>query len=90
MEAMFHYTHGIKLDPRNAYLYSNRSLAFLRMQQYYHALEDAKTTIQLRPNWAKVYHKFTYSLDGCKLDFSRCVYNICMFLETWLKMSLIN
>jgi len=58
MEAMFHYTHGIKLDPRNAYLYSNRSLAFLRMQQYYHALEDAKTTIQLKPNWAKVCHKF--------------------------------
>jgi len=54
VEAMFHYTHGIKLDPGSGYLYSNRSLSFLRMQQYYHALEDAKTTIRLMPTWAKV------------------------------------
>ena len=44
VEAMFHYTHGIKLDPGSGYLYSNRSLSFLRMQQHYHALENAKTT----------------------------------------------
>lgn len=60
VEAMFHYTHAIKLDPRNAYLYSNRSLAFLHMQQYYHALEDAKTTIQLMPRWAKVFHSLSF------------------------------
>jgi len=54
IEAMLHYTHGIKCDPRSAYLYSNRSLAFTRMQQYYYALKDAKTAIQLRPNWTKV------------------------------------
>jgi len=54
VEAMFHYTLGVKHDPHNAYLYSNRSLAFLRMEQYYLALEDAKTAIQLMPKWAKV------------------------------------
>ena len=66
IEAMFHYTHAVKLDPHNAYLYSNRSLAFLRMQQYYYALDDAKTTIRLMPKWAKVCHSFmavaTYTL----------------------------
>jgi len=54
IEAMINYTHGIKCDPQNAYLYSNRSLAFLRMQHYYYALEDAKMTIHLLPKWTKV------------------------------------
>lgn len=57
IEAMIHYTHGIKCDPQNAYLYSNRSLSFLRMQQYYYALEDAKMTIQLMPKWTKGYYR---------------------------------
>ena len=54
IEAMIHYTRGIKLDPQSPHLYSNRSQAFLRMEQYYHALEDAKTTIRMMPKWAKV------------------------------------
>lgn len=54
MEAVLHYTHAIKLDPKNYSLYSNRSLAFLKLQQYFYALEDAKETIKLKPDWAKV------------------------------------
>lgn len=53
-ESILHYTHAIKLDPKNYSLYSNRSLAFLKIQQFYHALEDANETIRLNPNWAKV------------------------------------
>lgn len=67
IEAMFHYTHGIKRDPRNAYLYSNRSLAFLHMQQYYYALEDAKTTTRLMPNWPKVSHKLIHTSNICNI-----------------------
>lgn len=52
--AVLHYTHAIKLDPRNYTLHSNRSFAFLKMGQYYHSLQDAKETINLNPNWAKV------------------------------------
>jgi len=58
VEAVLYYTHGIKVDPNNAYLYSSRSLAFLHMQQYYFALEDAKKTIELMPKWVKVCHMF--------------------------------
>ncbi|XP_075230363.1 hsp70-Hsp90 organising protein-like isoform X2 [Lycorma delicatula] len=56
-EAMLHYSHAIKLDPKNYTLYSNRSLAFLRMNQFYFALKDAKETIRLNPYWAKGYFR---------------------------------
>ncbi|GLG95870.1 hypothetical protein R5R35_007893 [Gryllus longicercus] len=52
-ESILHYTEAIKLDPQNFSLYSNRSLAFLKMQQFYLAMEDAKQTIRLKPDWAK-------------------------------------
>ncbi|KAK6643778.1 hypothetical protein RUM43_000041 [Polyplax serrata] len=56
-EAILHYSHAIKLDSQNHSLYSNRSLAFLKIQQYYLALEDAKETIRLKPDWAKGYFR---------------------------------
>lgn len=57
IEAMIHYTHALKLDPNHYQLYSNRSFAFLKLQQYYYALEDAKQTIFHKPNWAKGYFR---------------------------------
>ena len=58
-EAILHYSQAIKIDPTSPQLYSNRSLAFLKFYQYYHALQDANTTIQLDPTWAKVlFHQF--------------------------------
>ena len=51
---MLHYTQAIKAEPRNHLLYSNRSLAFLKIDQHYHALEDAKKVVQLMPDWPKV------------------------------------
>lgn len=53
-EAVLHYTQAIKLEPTNYALYSNRSFAFLKIQQYYFAMEDANETIRLNPTWAKV------------------------------------
>lgn len=56
-EAMYHYTVALKIDPQNYSLYSNRSLAFLRMQQYHLSMEDAIMTIQLKPDWTKGYYR---------------------------------
>lgn len=56
-EAILHYTHAIKLSPNDAILFSNRSLAFLKMQQYYYANEDADSAIALNPTWAKGYFR---------------------------------
>lgn len=57
VEAVLHYTKAIKLDPKNYVLYSNRSFAFLKIDQLYLSLEDANETINLQPNWAKGYFR---------------------------------
>jgi tetratricopeptide (TPR) repeat protein len=54
IEAMLHYTRGIKINPSSPHLYSNRSQAFLHMGQYYQALEDVNTALGMMPKWAKV------------------------------------
>lgn len=53
-EAVFHYSHALKIDPLNYSIYSNRSLAFLKMQLYYFSMKDALQTIKIAPDWAKV------------------------------------
>ncbi|GBP60191.1 Hsp70-Hsp90 organizing protein 3 [Eumeta japonica] len=57
VEAVLHYTQGIKIDPANYVLYSNRSFAFLKLDQHYLALEDANETVRLQPQWAKGYFR---------------------------------
>lgn len=54
IEAVLHYTHAIKMDPSNYVLYSNRSFAFLKLDQHYLSLQDANETVKLQPQWAKV------------------------------------
>jgi len=66
-EALLHYTHAIKEDNRSAKLFCNRSLAFLRLQQYYYAIEDAKQTIDLDTNWFKGYFRRAEVLYECGL-----------------------
>ncbi len=48
------YTSGIREDPNNHLLYSNRCAAWLKMSKDHKALEDAEKCIQLQPLWAKV------------------------------------
>jgi len=55
LEAVLNYTFAIKFDLRNAELYSNRSMAFLKSEQCYYSLEDAEQAIAIRPRWAKGY-----------------------------------
>lgn len=57
IEAMLHYTQAIKLDKSNPLLYSNRSLSFLKLQQYYFARDDANSCIKLDCGWPKGYYR---------------------------------
>lgn len=51
------YTTAIKMTPKDPILYSNRSLAFLKINQLYYAHEDAEKAIELDPDWAKGYFR---------------------------------
>ncbi|KAM3965573.1 uncharacterized protein ACR2FA_000423 [Aphomia sociella] len=57
IEAVLHYTQAIKMDPSNYVLYSNRSFAFLKLDQHYLSLQDANETVRLQPQWAKGYFR---------------------------------
>jgi len=57
------YTKGIKIDPDNAVLYSNRSASFLQLLKVTKALADADMSIKLRPTWEKGYYR-----KGCALE----------------------
>lgn len=48
------YTDAIILDPANHVLYSNRSAAHLRLNQWDEALYDARKCKQMKPDWSKV------------------------------------
>ncbi|GFO42033.1 stress-induced-phosphoprotein [Plakobranchus ocellatus] len=56
-EAVIHYSEAVKHDPNSAVLHSNRSLAFLRLDQLYLAMEDAQQAIKLEPNWPKGFYR---------------------------------
>lgn len=57
IEAVIHYTQAIKMEPNNYVLYSNRSFAFLKLDQHYLSLQDANETVRLQPQWAKGYFR---------------------------------
>eukprot|EP00884_Botryococcus_braunii_P016906 jgi/Botrbrau1/389/Bobra.110_2s0044.1 len=51
------YTKGIKADPSNAVLYSNRSACLLKLLKIQKALSDADECIRLEPEWEKGYYR---------------------------------
>lgn len=55
--ALLLYSDAIKLSPKDSALYSNRSLVFLKLKQYYYANQDAETVIQLNPTWPKGHYR---------------------------------
>ena len=55
--AIRYYERSIKLDPNEAATYSNRSLAYLKLNDYKNAFDDAETAIRLMPGYLKAYHR---------------------------------
>ncbi|GKT64304.1 heat shock protein sti1 [Colletotrichum tofieldiae] len=52
-EAVAKFTEAIKLQPDNHILYSNRSAAYASKKDWQNALEDAKKTTEIKPDWPK-------------------------------------
>ena len=65
-DAIKFYTEAIAVDSENHVLYSNRSAAYAKAEKYDEALQDAKKTVEIKPDWAKVcckkLHIYTHIL----------------------------
>lgn len=57
VQAIDLYTKAIELDSTNAILYSNRSLAHLKSEDYGLAINDASKAIECDPEYAKAYFR---------------------------------
>jgi len=49
---------AIDLAPKNHVLFSNRSAAYAKQENYTAALKDAERVLELKPDWPKVYFFF--------------------------------
>lgn len=58
------YTKGIKEEPENTVLYSNRCAALLKLQKAGKALSDAETCIHIRPDWEKGHYRKAMVLEA--------------------------
>ena len=53
-EAVEHYSAGIALEPDNHVLFSNRSAAYCKLEEFGKALDDANQCVKINPQWGKV------------------------------------
>lgn len=53
-EAVEYYTKGLEKEPLNAILLANRSMAYLKLENFNNALKDAKKSIEIDPKYIKV------------------------------------
>jgi stress-induced-phosphoprotein 1 len=65
-EAVACYTKAIELDPSDHVFYSNRSAAYLSMDDAAHALEDAEACIKTKADWAKGHARKGAALHALK------------------------
>ena len=56
-DAILNYTKAIELNSNNPVYYSNRSMAYLRVESFGYALADASKAIDLDPKYIKGYYR---------------------------------
>ena len=76
-QAIEQFTAAIELNRTNYTLYSNRSAAYIRLGRFAEALEDAKKTLELKPDWPKVCLFLVTLVYLCIYSHSVCV---CVFV----------
>lgn len=52
--AIKYYTEALTLDPKNVSVFSNRCSAYFSLENYREALNDAKQSINISPEFSKV------------------------------------
>jgi len=63
-EAVDKFSQAIELDSQNHVLYSNRSGAYASLKDWKNALEDAKKTTEIKPDWSKGWSRKGGALHG--------------------------
>uniref|UniRef100_A0A7R9XLY5 STI1 domain-containing protein n=1 Tax=Polyblepharides amylifera TaxID=1486889 RepID=A0A7R9XLY5_9CHLO len=75
-EAIEHFSAAIELDASNHVLFSNRSAAQASLKNFQAALDDAKKTTSLKPDWPKGFSRLGAAFYGLgELDKSVSAYN---------------
>ena len=75
--AVKHLTVALSLDEKSHVLYSNRCTAYIALEQYERAMEDADECVRLQPTWAKGYSRRAAAkfhlgdLQAAKLAYSK-------------------
>lgn len=49
------YTDGLKHDPNSMALYFNRSLAYMKVWKFDHAIKDAEKCLKIDPKFIRAY-----------------------------------
>ena len=67
-DAARYYTSALSKDPCSHTVFSNRSLAYSKLQQFESALQDANKCIELTPNFARGYLRKSVALTGLGMN----------------------
>ena len=79
LRAIYYYTQALQCSPSNAILLSNRSMAYVKVENYGLAIQDATDAIDSDPKYAKAYYRrgtASYALHkykSARKDFRRVV-----------------
>lgn len=65
-EAIKFYTEGLKIDPNNHILYSNRSAAYAKINRFNDSINDANKVIEINPQFWKGYSRKGNALIGLR------------------------
>ncbi|CAB4393344.1 unnamed protein product [Rhizophagus irregularis] len=76
--AINNYSNGIKLEPKNVTLFTNRAEAYLRLYQFYNALKDTKIALIMKGNTSikqitKHAVMLSYENENGKYDYLRII-----------------
>jgi len=81
-EAVNIYTQLLEWEPENYMVLSNRSAAYIKLENWNEALNDAIMSTKLKPDWGKAWGRLGAALYGQdKLDESLVAYNKANELE---------
>jgi len=71
-DAIVYYTRALRYTPENDKILCNRSAAYMRIDKYSVALDDAQQAQKINPTWPKVFYRKGQALRGLR-DFDGAI-----------------